>query len=142
VTSKRSHRKQLLAGGFRRIGIWRRDQTSDTIRLEIETTLRSEAGVYAHVVGHEVMYVGSSQQPLRKRLADYEHPSKTTTKRVRKEILALLDDGQDVEVFAIGPRLFRLNGLLPVDSVAGLEQGLIDSFKPCWNRRGTRKSGA
>ncbi|MBS1066029.1 hypothetical protein JK164_08660 [Gluconobacter kondonii] len=29
-----------------------------------------------------------------------------------------------------------LNGVLPVDPVAGLEEGLIRTFKPKWNRRG------
>ncbi|GBQ47224.1 hypothetical protein AA18890_2733 [Komagataeibacter europaeus LMG 18890] len=45
-----------------------------------------------------------------------------------------------VDVYVIMPEKdLKLNGVLPVDLVAGLEEGLIRAIKPKWNRRGNRK---
>jgi hypothetical protein len=137
-----SKRNQLLAGGFQRLGVWRPDKASDSMRFEGENPLPREAGVYAYLVAHEVKYVGSAQEGLHKRLGHYRRPTKSTTVRVRKEILELLANGHDVEVFAIVPdvpeELKLLNGVLPIDTVAGLEGGLIRSMQPPWNKRGRR----
>jgi hypothetical protein len=128
---------QLQAGGFVRAGAWRRDDASGSIRLEGDKPLPKEPGVYAYAVGGVVRYVGSAQRGLRGRLRHYEI-AKTlrTAHRIRTEILALLAEGREVEVFTIVPPQMTLNGILPVDVVAGLEEGLIRSWRPVWNRRG------
>jgi hypothetical protein len=55
---------------------------------------------------------------------------------VRQEILQLLASGREVAVFIIvPPPLPRLNDALPIDGVAGLEEGLIRSMRPEWNLR-------
>jgi hypothetical protein len=46
-----------------------------------------------------------------------------------------LAEGHEVEVFTIVPPRITLHGL-PIDVVAGLEEGLIRSWRPIWNRRG------
>ncbi|MGO9004708.1 MAG: GIY-YIG nuclease family protein [Beijerinckiaceae bacterium] len=131
-----SNGEQLIAGGFARAGAWRCDDASGSIRFDGEAELPRAAGVYAYVVDDEVRYVGSAQRGLRRRLRHYEI-AKTlrTAHRIRQEILALLAKGHEVEVFTIVPPPMLL-GVLPVDAVAGLEEGLIRSFRPVWNRRG------
>ncbi len=128
---------QLVAGGFTRAGVWRVHETEGFIRFEGDRPLPAEPGVYAYAVTGVVRYVGSAQRGLRRRLRHYEI-AKTlrTAHRIRREILALLAEDREVEVFTIVPPPMTLNGILPVDVVAGLEEGLIRSWQPIWNRRG------
>lgn len=129
---------QLEAGGFQRAGAWHRDEATGSIRFEGAEALPREPGVYAYAVGGIVHYVGSAQRGLRRRLRHYEI-AKTlrTVHRVRQEILVLLVGGEAVEVFTIVPPPLTLEGGLPVDTVAGLEEALIRTWRPRWNRRST-----
>lgn len=134
------HTDQLLAGGFARAGVWKRDDATGSIRFEGTEALPGEPGVYAYAVNGVVHYVGSAQRGLRGRLRRYEI-TKTlrTSHRVRQEILTLLAAlaaDIDVEVFTVVPPPVALPGGLPFDSVAGLEEGLIRSWRPKWNVRG------
>ena len=65
-----------------------------------------QPGVYAFAVNGKVHYVGSAQRGLAKRLRRYE-----TTQTLRRRGL-------------------------PVDPIAGLEEGLIREMQPKWNKRG------
>ncbi|MBF0891710.1 MULTISPECIES: GIY-YIG nuclease family protein [Gluconobacter] len=60
-----------------------------------------------------------------------------TASRIREAVLERLSHSTDVDIYVIVPEdPLWLNGVLPVDPVAGLEEGLIRTFKPKWNRRG------
>jgi hypothetical protein len=133
------HTDQLIRGGFVRAGAWHRDEASASIRFVGEKPLPREAGVYAYAISGVVHYVGSAQRGLRNRLRHYEI-AKTlrTASRIRKEVLAVLADWREVDVFTIVPPPETVNGL-PVDMVLGLEEGLIRSWRPIWNRRGMGK---
>lgn len=130
---------QLLEGGFIHVGAWEEDGTGSIV-FKGDEPLPRDAGVYAYVVADEVCYVGSAQRGLRTRLRHYEI-AKTlrTAHRIRQEVLALLAAGQRVHVYVIVPPPLVLNDILPVDTVAGLEEGLIRSLRPRWNRRGMGK---
>ena len=130
---------RLLAGGFTRAGSWHRDEVSGSISLKRDQPLPREPGVYAYAVGGIVRYVGSAQRGLHNRLRHYEI-AKTlrTVHRIRQEILPLLVKGGEVDVFVIVPPPITVNGL-PVDMVLGLEEGLIRTWRPLWNRRGMGK---
>jgi hypothetical protein len=56
-----SNRERLIAGGFTRVGVWRRDDTLGAIRFDGEAALPRAPGVYAYVVDDEIRYVGSAQ---------------------------------------------------------------------------------
>ena len=128
---------KLEAGGFRRAGTWRRDEASGSIRFDGSEPLPRKPGVYAYAVGGVVQYVGSAQHGIHGRLRHYEiAKTMRTAHRVRQEILALLAIDQKVEVFVVVPEPMTLHGL-PIDSVAGLEEGLIRLWRPSWNRRST-----
>jgi hypothetical protein len=128
---------QLIAGGFARVGVWKRDDATGSIRFEGAESVPRKPGVYAYAVGGVVHYVGSAQRGLHRRLRHYE-VAKTlrTAHRIRQEILTVLATGAEVEVLTIVPPPMTLPGGLPFDSVAGLEEGLIRSWRPIWNRRG------
>jgi hypothetical protein len=59
---------------------------------------------------------------------------KRTAFRVRGEITKELGEGLDVTVLTIVPGTMQYRGL-PVDSIAGLEVGLIRKIQPKWNIR-------
>jgi hypothetical protein len=136
-TALMSHTERLLAGGFVRAGVWR--VVSDVFRLESVAALPRDAGVYAYVVDGTVCYVGSAQSGLHVRLRHYEIArTLRTAHRVREKIKELLADEKNihkVEVFILVPRPLYWRGL-PINMVAGVEEGLIRELKPIWNIRG------
>ena len=110
---------------------------SIVIRFDGETPLPNDAGVYAYTVAGVVHYVGSAQRGLRRRLRNYEiSQTMRTASRIRQEILDLIDQGLVVQSFTILPLPLTLSGLLPVDTVLGLEAALIRAMRPAWNRHG------
>jgi hypothetical protein len=130
------HVARLIAGGFQRSGTWQLDPESGSIRFFGESELPKAAGVYAYAIGDQVYYVGSAQRGLRHRLRHYEITKRLRTAlRVRQEIISLLNGGRTVDVFTLVPGRLSWNGL-PVDGVAGIEEGLIRELRPVWNRRG------
>jgi hypothetical protein len=136
TTTRQIGTAQLKAGGFTRAGVWRLHETVGFIQLDGPKPPK-EPGVYAYAVDGVVRYVGSAQSGLRKRLRHYEiATTKRTAHRVRLEILALIAQGIEVEVFTIVPPAMTTPDGLPIDTVAGLEEGLIRSWRPAWNRRG------
>lgn len=100
--------------------------------FEVERT----PGVYAYAVDGVVMYVGSAQRGLHGRLRHYEISRRMrTSARVRTEILKCLVHGDSVEVYLLPePPAISWNGI-PVNLIAGLEEGLIQALKPAWNIR-------
>lgn len=133
------HTADLIEGGFIHAGIWGAEP-GGSISYIGDNPIPRDPGVYAYAVDGIVHYVGSAQRGLKKRLRHYEI-AKTlrTVHRVRGEILALLSAGKTVDVFVMVPPPLKLNGILPIDTVAGLEEGLIRSLRPIWNRRGLGK---
>lgn len=130
---------QLLAGGFVHIGAWQAGQAGSIAFQGINPVPR-KPGVYAYVVGSEVLYVGSAQRGLHRRIRHYESSKNLqTASRIRQEVLEKLSGGSSVDVYVIVlENSLTLNDALPVDLVAGLEEGLIRTIKPKWNRRGGR----
>ncbi|MBB2185604.1 MAG: GIY-YIG nuclease family protein [Gluconacetobacter liquefaciens] len=129
---------QLLAGGFVHIGVWQAGQSGLIAFLGIKPVPR-RPGVYAYAVGHEVLYVGSAQRGLHRRFRHYENSKNLrTASRIREALLERLSHGTVVDVYVIVPEdHLTLNDILPVDPVAGLEEGLIRALKPKWNLRGS-----
>lgn len=132
--------ESLLAGGFTLSGTWRLNPSAIG-QVHLEGEAPREPGVYAHVVNGVVHYVGSAQRGLRKRLRHYQITQNLRTAyRVRGQIILALTDGMRVETFTLVPKPNPLVWQdLPVDLVAGLEEGLIRSLRPLWNVRGLGK---
>jgi hypothetical protein len=130
----------LTRAGFVRVGEWRLTESGDG--LVLDGRAERIAGVYVYTVDGEVRYVGSAQRGLNRRFQRYI-TSKTmrTSARIRGKIIECLkkDSPCLVEVFTLSPPAFDWGGL-PVDLVAGLEEGLIRSMKDLWNIRSHRRS--
>lgn len=112
--------------------------------MDVDALCPRDAGVYAFVVGGTVRYVGSAQRGLHSRFRRYATAdTMRTSARVRGNILACLDQGQVVEIYTLIPPSHAWKGL-PVDLIAGIEEGLIRSMRPVRNRRSNpdRANGA
>ncbi|MFB9871247.1 GIY-YIG nuclease family protein, partial [Acetobacter farinalis] len=124
-------------GGFLRIGGWEAGQNGAIIFQGCGVVPR-EAGVYAYAVGHEVLYIGSAQRGVRRRLRHYESAKGLrTASRIRQALLQKLNHVPCVDIYVIVPEeTLTLKGVLPIDPVSGLEDGLIRALQPTWNRCG------
>jgi hypothetical protein len=129
----------LLDARFERVGAWRIGGTAAS--MELDGNAGREAGVYAFVVDGVIHYIGSAQRGLHGRFRRYV-TSRTlrTSTRIRSNIIACLREGKAVEVYALQPQAVEWRSL-PVDLVTGLEEGLIRSVRPAWNRRSNPRKG-
>ena len=135
--AERNKIAELVAGGFKDTGHWYLDSEGH-IRFDGQVPL--EPGVYAFTLNGEVCYIGSAQRGLRRRFRKYENANNkgAVAVRIRGCIADALEKNADVRVFA---RVCRgcdrlLWNELPIDLIAGLEEGLIRSLDPGWNNRG------
>ena len=127
------HERVLLDAGFKQFGNW--EVRDGNIYLAGDIPI--EPAVYAHVTDEHVFYIGSATTGLKKRLYFYQRPGVTqrTSIRINALIKDDLDAGKKVWVIAAFPEATGWNGL-PVDTVTGLEAGLLRKLAPPWNKRG------
>jgi hypothetical protein len=127
---------RLLRAGFVEVGRWQPDRE---VEVRFEGKMPNEPGVYAIAEGGEIRYVGAAQRSLRERFAKYCRPNNkgSVAVHLRRSIKDALRK-TDVTVFAFTPSKswFSWDADLPINVVAGLEQGLIHQLQPQWNRRG------
>lgn len=133
--------QMLVSNGFSAVGSWVVDASS-VGGARLDGTAPRGPGVYAHAVDGVVQYVGSAHRGLRRRLQHYQTTIRLRTAyRVRTAILEALASGQAVETVAIVPAPGSLTwNAMPIDLVLGLEEGLIRTYRPNWNRRGLGKT--
>lgn len=127
--------EKLIAAGFHKAGCWIATDSADLKGIDMDTPCPRDAGVYAFVAGGTVRYVGSAQRGLHSRFRRYATTeTMRTSVRVRGKILGCLLEQESVEIYTLIPPPFVWNSL-PVDLIAGIEEGLIRSMRPAWNRR-------
>lgn len=135
-----SEPKQLMANGlvergFCKIGRW----TIEGVRaLTLSGALPAVPGVYAFAVDGLVHYIGVASRNLAKRLRFYRTPGPTQTTNIRLKalLLAAIEGGAEVEIYAASPPDFSWMGWV-ICGPEGLEASLIRDYAPAWNRRGT-----
>ena len=129
---------QLRAAGFAELGRWQLDVNSFP---HIVGDFPREPGVYSFIVDNEVLYVGSAQNGLKGRMRRYNRPNNdgSNVTYMRPLIRATLLDGAEVKVFARTMKSSIVSDGVQLDSIAGLEEGLIRAWQPDWNRRGPAK---
>jgi hypothetical protein len=125
--------ERLLKAGFIHSGSWK---LNDDGRAYPCVERERRAGVYVYALDGEICYIGSAQRGLQSRFKHYETTERLrTAMRIRNEITPLLQAGHQVEIYTICPPAIEWKNL-PIDLIAGLEEGLIRNFNPKWNRRG------
>jgi len=124
----------LVHAGFVHSSRWRLTKDGE---LALENPLPVARGVYAMAKDGEVQYVGLATMGIAKRFKFYVRPGRTQRTSIRlndilkKELYA----SQVIDIYTVSPPNFAWNGL-PVSGMAGLELGLIESYKLPWNIRG------
>jgi hypothetical protein len=130
---------RLRAGGFTNSGTWRRiDQKTP----RCEGKIPREPGVYIFVEHNCIRYIGAAQNGLQRRMKSYERRQcdLSSPRPVHRALAKAVTATDVVEVYTlviIGASEVGNEGL-PVDRLVGLEAGLIEEFKPAWNRRGRK----
>lgn len=130
---------RLLEIGFQVVGQWQ--LVAGKLQIDIQRHGVQRNVLYAFVCDGDVKYVGKSTQTLRARMGGYLSPGPTsdTNKRVRQLILALLESGATVELYALPDNGLMHYGPFHLNLAAGLEDSIIRTLDPEWNMTVGRK---
>jgi hypothetical protein len=128
--------QRLTEIGFERAGSWQLSEGRPTCRLISHGA--SSSVLYAFVAAGEVVYIGKTTMPLSKRMYGYQNPgpSQLTNIYGHAHIAQCLGAGQAVEVYALTDGADLEYGGFKVNLAAGLEDTLISSIRPTWNKAG------
>ncbi|WP_018872614.1 GIY-YIG nuclease family protein [Thioalkalivibrio sp. ALJ16] len=122
--------------GFRPAGNWALEDGNARCTL---TDCAFERNIlYALVVDGEVMYVGKTVRTLKSRLYGYQNPGPTQSTNIKgnKLIIEALRAGRAVTVYALPDNGLLHYGGFHVNLAAGLEDSLVSTLKPAWNKTG------
>ena len=134
---------------FENIGKWTLE--SGRLTYEIEHQDNSYMNflnvLYAFVLnadnenGGEIMYIGKTTRSLRNRFMGYTNPGsqQQTNQKVNAGIKALLEKGNEVNIFCFKSLENLSWGQHTINLAAGLEDSLVRNFKPSWNGSQTTK---
>lgn len=128
--------ERLRTIGFQQVGSWWLD--GEKPRCDITAHATAKNILYALVVDGDVTYIGKSVRTLRKRLYNYQNPGprQSTSIRIHREIFQMLKGDRGVIVYALPDNGLLYYGGFHVNLAAGLEDSLIRSLKPLWNKAG------
>lgn len=135
---------------FKEVGEWCiYDRVKSGIIFHL-TKFEDERVIYAFVVNEEVKYLGICEEDtttLKDRLNRYKFRmggnksriGKSTNERVAGKIKECLEKDNVVKIYALKSELKWKYKDLDVDLVKGLENPLIEKFKPEWNIGGINR---
>lgn len=131
------NKDNLIDIGFEKIGQWSLENCTIgySINSEKEETIEIGNALYAFVNQDDVKYIGKTTKGINKRFVGYVNPgnSQATNRKCHDNIKELLENGKDVEIWAFTPTIpLQIEGF-DINIAAGLEDSLINKFKPEWN---------
>jgi len=137
VGSKKMNR--LINIGFRKIGSWARSQ--DGIEFSLSKPADTRNILQSFVSEGIVLYVGKTTQTLGKRIYGYHNPGPTQSTNIKgnKRIKSLLADGKEVDIYALPDNGLLYFGAFHINLAAGLEDSIVKTLNPIWNKTGTAK---
>jgi hypothetical protein len=91
--------------------------------------------LYAFACEGEVLYIGKTTKTLSKRFTGYCEPSsgRSADKRLQTAIMKLIRQRKEVRILVLPPTVPLKWGDYPINLAAGLEDALVQAFKPAWN---------
>lgn len=125
--------EKLINLGFEKIGVW--EKGNGGISFCVNGDLSNTNFLYGFVSENNILYIGKSNDTLYKRLNGYKNPgnSQRTNIRIKGYILDALSNNETINIFVLFPKEeISYKGFL-VNIPAGLEDVLINEFKPKWN---------
>ena len=92
--------------------------------------------LYAFACDGVVLFIGKTNKTLSKRFAGYCDPSspRATDKRLNLAIMKLIRQKKNVRILVLTPTVPLNWGDYPINLAAGLEDSLVEAFKPEWNK--------
>lgn len=122
--------------GFRKCGDWTVD--ADCLKCTLVDNASAPNVLYAFVSEGKVLYIGKTVRSLKQRMYNYQKPgpSQSTSIRGHKLIKDAVALGKTVEVYALPDNGLLHYGGFHVNLAAGLEDALIATLKPVWNKAG------
>ena len=128
---------RLINIGFRKVGKW--SQTPSGIGYALHDCADARNILYCFVCNQAILYVGKTTQPLKKRMYGYQNPGPTQSTNIKgnKNIHDLLADGKQVDIYALPDNGLLHFGAFHINLAAGLEDSIVKTLKPIWNKMGT-----
>lgn len=127
---------RMEAMGFRKVADWQLE--AGGLECLLDELATAQNILYAFVSGRSVMYVGKTVRTLRQRMYGYRRPVPTQSTNIKgnRLILAALAAGESVVVYALPDHGLLYYGGFHVNLAAGLEDSLVATLKPAWNKMG------
>jgi hypothetical protein len=133
--------KKLLEIGFEKVGSW--VLLGERLACEITSHHGDSNVLYVFVVDGEIAYVGKTFGRLKMRMRGYEFPEATQSTNVKNNrlIREAITAGSSVEIVALADREILSYGGFHLNLASGLEQSIINAFRPRWNGSQKTQSG-
>lgn len=127
---------RLVKMGFKRLGTWKLN--GNILNYELESGSELKNVLYAFISEGSVLYIGKTVQPLKKRMYGYQNPGPTQSTNIKANgfIRALCSSEKEVEIHALPDNGLLYYGGFHVNLAAGLEDSLVSTLKPIWNKMG------
>ncbi len=128
--------ERLKNMGFRQVGEW--SVESSKIKFTLSDAASAKNVLYAFIRQDTVVYIGKTIQTLKQRMNAYKNPGpgQSTNIKGNKLIGEALEANQSVAIFALPDNGLLYYGGFHVNLAAGLEDNLVSSLKPAWNKTG------
>jgi len=126
----------LLDLGFEEAGEWL--ASGAMLKCSLVRHMEERDILYAFVSQGQVLYIGKSVRTLSQRMYQYQKPGPTQRTNIvnHANIKQVLEQGETIQIFAFAPKEQLHYRGIPVNLAAGLENTLIGSLRPAWNRMG------
>ena len=119
---------------FNHLGNWmlKDDKIYNTIKDTDITNF-----LYAFVIDDEIQYIGKSTQSIKKRFSGYmtPGPSQSTNIKNNKNIKQELKNNNNIKIYIFKSDDMLKYGEFDINLAAGLEDSLISTIKPIWNKK-------
>jgi len=129
-------RDRLEHMGFRSVGIWQLAEGRPQCVLTDQAAATNI--LYAFIVDGVVVYIGKTVQTLKQRMSGYQRPGPTQSTNIKCNgfILEALLLSKAVIIYALPDNGLLYYGGFHVNLAAGLEDSLVRSLRPQWNKAG------
>jgi hypothetical protein len=128
--------QRLMDAGFRLVGSWKLTDSALSYQLALHASASDI--LYAFVSDGQVMYIGKTTMPLSKRMYGYQNPGPTQLTNIANnaQLRQLLNSGHSVEIYILLDTSNLQHAGFRVSLAAGLEDSLIGTIRPPWNKNG------
>jgi len=128
--------QRIKNAGFCFVGEWKLN--TDKLQCALSDCQAAVNILYAFASDGEVLYIGKSVRSLKERLYGYQNPGRTqfTNIKANKLIREALGVKKVISIYAFFDKGELRHGEFRVNLAAGLEDNIIATLKPAWNKTG------